>query len=287
MITDPLWYRLFKISPETFFLLFGMTIEEAQRIAACYRFEALEFKETAYRSDGVFLPRDPKLPVYFLEVQFQRSLQVFADVCVKAFTYLKQHDPLQDFCGVVLFASRVLRPKKLGLYKNLVKIGLLRYFYLDELPEPAQAPLGWSILKLIGQPVSEAPVTARAMLARCRTEIADARLQANLIQLIETIILYKLPKLTREEIQAMLQVQDIRQTRIYQEALEEGKEMGLKEGLEKGKEEGIAAERRRQLKQERRSIAKLAARKIAAKDIAEILGLDVELVRKELAKKRS
>jgi hypothetical protein len=52
MITDPLWYRLFKISPETFFLLFGMSIEEAQRIAASDRFEALQFKETAYRSDG-------------------------------------------------------------------------------------------------------------------------------------------------------------------------------------------------------------------------------------------
>jgi predicted transposase YdaD len=34
-------------------------------------------------------------------------------------------------------------------------------------------------------------------------------------------------------------VHDIRETRIYQEALKEGKEEGLKEGKEKGKEEGL------------------------------------------------
>ena len=102
-------------------------------------------------------------------------------------------------------------------------------------------------------------------MARTKTEIGDAALRAELIQLIETVILYKLPRLSREEIQAMLQVHDIRETRVYQEALQEGIEKGIQE-------------------EQLRTIAKLAARKMSAADIADILGLDLELVCRELAK---
>jgi predicted transposase YdaD len=63
----------------------------------------------------------------------------------------------------------------------------------------------------------------------------------------------------------MLQLHDIRESRVYQEAKEEG----LKEGIEKGIEKGIA-------------IAKLAATKKTAAEIASILGMDVELVRQAL-----
>jgi predicted transposase/invertase (TIGR01784 family) len=40
--------------------------------------------------------------------------------------------------------------------------------------------------------------------------------------LIETVVVYKFPQMTREEIEKMLQVNDFRETRVYQEALEEG-----------------------------------------------------------------
>jgi predicted transposase/invertase (TIGR01784 family) len=265
MITDPIFYRLFATSPETFFLVLGMSTDSAQDMAARYQYEALEFKETAHRVDGVFRPKEPGLPLYFLEVQFYRLPSVFADILVKAYTYLKQHDPGQAFCGVVLFASRSLEPEELGPYQPLLDAGLLRRYYLDEMPEVGEAPLGLSILYLIPQPESQAAVTARGLVARSRREIADAALQAELIELIETVILYKLPRLSREEIQVMLQVHDIRQTRVYQEAKEEGRK------------EGIETERQR-------SIAKMAAMKMSAETIADLLGLNVDLVRKEMAK---
>jgi predicted transposase/invertase (TIGR01784 family) len=43
---------------------------------------------------------------------------------------------------------------------------------------------------------------------------------------------YQFPNWSRAEIEKMLQVTDITQTRVYQEALEQGR----KEGLEKGRE---------------------------------------------------
>jgi len=110
MITDPIFYRLFETSPETFFVLLGLSADAAKEMAGRYEYQAIEFKETAHRADGVFLPKEPGLPLYFLEVQFYRLPSVYADLLAKAYTYLKQHDSSQPFCGVVLFASRSLEP---------------------------------------------------------------------------------------------------------------------------------------------------------------------------------
>jgi predicted transposase/invertase (TIGR01784 family) len=263
MLTDPIFYRLFETSPETFFLVLGMSPDSARQTAAQYQYEALEFKETAHRTDGVFRPIAPGLPLYFLEVQFYPLPSVFADLLVKAYTFLKQHDPAQEFCGVVLFASRALEPKETRPYEPLFAAGLIRRYYLDEMAEIANAPLGLAILYLLRQSEQQAPGTARELVARVKTEIGDEALRADLVELIETVIICKLPRLSREEIQAMLQVHDIRQTRVYQEAREEG----LEEGIEK---------------ERRRSILQMAARKMAAEDIAECLGLDVAIVRETM-----
>jgi len=268
MKTDPLFYRLFETSPETFFLLLGMSADVAADTAARYESTAPEFKETSHRVDGVFVPRAAGLPVYFLEVQFYKLPNVYAGLLAKVYTYLKHHDPTQPYRGVVLFADRSLepKPKELIPYQPLLDAGLIQRFYLEEMPEVANAPLGLSILYLIRQTESQAPATARNLIARARAEIGDEALRADLIELIERVIIYKLSRLSREEIQAMLQINDIRESRVYQEAKGEG----LKEGIEKGIEIGIA-------------IARLAAMKKSVAEIATILKVDDEMVRHMLA----
>jgi len=267
MITDPLFYRLFETSPETFFLLLGMAPDAARAMAARYEYQAIEFKETAHRTDGVFLPKEPSLPIYFLEVQFYALPGVFADLLAKAYTYLKQHDPRQPFRGIVLFASRSLEPTHLAPYQPLLDAGLVQRFYLDELPQLPGAPLGLSILYLIGQAESEAAALARNLVARAKAEIADTGLRSDLVELIETVVIYKLRQFSREEIQAMLQISDLRDTRVYQEALEEGRE----EGREEGKRE-LAI----------KAVLNLADKQMSATEIAEILEVAVEFVEQVL-----
>jgi len=199
MVTDPVFYQLFATSPETFFLLLGLTVDEARDMAARYQYEALEFKETSHRLDGVFLPKEAGLSLYFLEVQFYKLPSVFADLLVKAYTYLKRHDPAQEFRGVVLFGDRDMEPEKLAPYQPLIDAGVIKRYYLNEIPELANAPLGLSILYLIRQSDKQAPATARVLITRAKEEIDDAALRADLIQLIESIIIYKLPRLSREE----------------------------------------------------------------------------------------
>lgn len=263
MTTDPLFYRLFETSPETFFLLLGIPGDEAAALATRYQYMAIEFKETSHRTDGVFLPKEPKLPLYFVEVQFYSRANIFADLLVKVFTYLKHHDPAQNFRGVVLFASRSLEPADITPYRALMDSGQVKAFYLDELPELANAPLGLSILYLIRREESEAPAVARELVARVKREIADAALMHDLIELIETVVIYKLAQFSREEIQAMLKVKDIRETRVYREAMEEGRE----EGKVEGKKEKAA-----------RTIVNMAAKKVPPEEIAAMVEEDIEFV---------
>ena len=57
--------------------------------------------------------------------------------------------------------------------------------------------------------------------------------------LIETIMVYKLPQKSREEIEAMFGLSDLKQTKVYQEALEEGEQRGEQRGEQKAKLESI------------------------------------------------
>ncbi|MFO7092787.1 hypothetical protein B9R42_28310 [Arthrospira platensis PCC 7345] len=47
--------------------------------------------------------------------------------------------------------------------------------------------------------------------------------------MIETIVIYKLPQISREEIAQMLGLTDLKQTRFYQEAFADGRQEGLQQ----------------------------------------------------------
>ncbi len=47
---------------------------------------------------------------------------------------------------------------------------------------------------------------------------------------METVIVYKFPELNRQEIEQMLGLSELKQTRVYQQALAEGRQEGRQEG---------------------------------------------------------
>jgi histone deacetylase complex regulatory component SIN3 len=47
-----------------------------------------------------------------------------------------------------------------------------------------------------------------------------------IIELVSTVMVYKFPELSREAIEAMFSVSELKQTRVYQEALQEGEQAG-------------------------------------------------------------
>jgi predicted transposase/invertase (TIGR01784 family) len=110
---------------------------------------------------------------------------------------------------------------------------------LDELGEAAESSLGVGVVKLVIEAEDTAGELARRLIEQARQQLTDEATQRDLINLIETIIVYKLPQKSREEIEAMLGLSELKQTKVYQEALEEGKQLGVEEGKQLGKLETI------------------------------------------------
>ncbi len=97
------------------------------------------------------------------------------------------------------------------------------------------------------------------LLQQTKEKVIDAAFQQKVIELIETILVYKFTKLSRKEIEAMFGLSDLKQTRVYQEAKEEGK-------LE--------------------SVTRLLAIGLTIEQIATALDLDIKLVQ-QVAEKKS
>ncbi|MGL6339947.1 MAG: DUF2887 domain-containing protein [Waterburya sp.] len=60
-------------------------------------------------------------------------------------------------------------------------------------------------------------------IGRTRQELTDTTSQKQLLELIETIVIHKFPQLSYQEIENMLNLEEIKQTKVYQDAKSEGK----------------------------------------------------------------
>ncbi|NJO66643.1 MAG: Rpn family recombination-promoting nuclease/putative transposase [Leptolyngbyaceae cyanobacterium RM1_405_57] len=227
MKTDSLFYRLFQRSPSIFFELIGQTASEASN----YEFRSVEIKQTAFRIDGVLLSTGTAdRPVYFSEVQFQKDPYLYHRFFAELFLYIDQHPTTHDWQGILIYPSRNLEPDQTRLHQTLLDSPKVRRIYLNELGEAASLPLGLGLVKLIIEPEATAPEQARQLIRRSQQENIGGISDQEIIDLIETIIVYKFTSLNWREIRTMLGLDLIKHTRAYQEAVEEGRQEGRQEG---------------------------------------------------------
>jgi len=116
------------------------------------------------------------------------------------------------------------------------------------------------MLQLIIAPTARAIEQGKQLIPRIRQEFPKVKQQQELLELIETILVYKLPQVSRKEIEAMFSLSDLKQTKVYQEALEEGREEG-------------------ELAAKLASIPRLLALGLNLEQIAQALELEIEQVR--------
>jgi predicted transposase/invertase (TIGR01784 family) len=220
MRTDTIFYQLFL----TFHTLLFELLGEPMGIADNYRFISAEIKEKAFRFDGIFLPDREDLPIYFVEVQFQEKPDFYWEFIAEINLYLNQYKPVQDWKAVALFAQHRFEVKSLTAYQQeLINNHHIIRVYLDELPSGS---IGVGLIQLILAQEAQAPLLVQQLLARAKTEIANPLVARGIIDLLETVLVSKFAKLSREEIQSMFLLTDIKQTRVYQEARQEGKQEG-------------------------------------------------------------
>ena len=270
MKTDSLFYRLFQTFPSIFFELINRPPEEANN----YQFSSVEIKQTAFRIDGVFLPATgEENPIYFLEVQFQPDSEFYSRFFTEIFLYLNQTELTNNWRGVIIYPSQSIDTGETERYIELLNSGRVRRIYLNELDSTTEQSIGIETIKLVIENESSTEIKARELINQIRSEITDEATQRELLQLIETIIVYKLPSKNRQEIEAMFGLSELKQTRFYQEAFQEGLQEGLQEGRQEGRQEAEIATKLA-------TIPRLLALGLTIEKIAQALELDIEEVRK-------
>ena len=268
METDSFFYRLLKQLPETLFELVGLPVRRAR----AYRFDSVELKKSL-RIDA----KRPGLPLYFVEVQFQQVSTFYANLFSKVFAYLEENDPAQEWMAVAIFANRRVEPAERGPYDALLESARVKRIYLDGHKMPADPPPGLAILQMVTAPLAQVKDLAAKIVTRPTGSESDAKV----IELLEELLIRRFSQLSREEVRAMFHLEDLRKTRVWQEAHEEGTAKGIERGIERGIEQGIeqGIEKGKVLARQE-MVHNCLAQGLSAKEIAELLKIPVQEVRR-------
>ncbi|WP_313931718.1 Rpn family recombination-promoting nuclease/putative transposase [Nostoc punctiforme] len=228
-----------------------------------YEFTSPEIKQKSFRLDGVFSPLEEfsNEPLYFVEIQFYKDEEFYDRLFTSIFLYFTQYQPSNpDWFAIVIYDKRSNERSYPQRYRSLLEPHLRR-FYLDELDDARDNSLGIGIVRLVVESENKARELAKNLIDKAKEELIDTLIQRKVLEFIETIVVYKFPNLSRKEIETMLNLNLLKETRVYQEAKEEGKEEG-------------------KLETKLKMIPILLELGLSIQQIAERLELDVEEVRK-------
>ena len=236
MKTDSIFFKIFQTDPGILFELLGQSPELAQG----YEFRSVEIKQVAFRLDGVLLPKPDSSDqtVWFTEVQAQHIPTFYNRFFGEIFLFLQLHPKTVDYKAVVIYPNRSVEPKNQHLYRANLNSDQVHRIYLDDFKGVQTESLGVGMMQLILANSGDAVTQAQALLAKTQAQDqTDSKISA-IMELIETIVVYKFPLLSREEIERMLGLSELRETKVYQEALQEGEQAGVLKGRLEGKLEG-------------------------------------------------
>lgn len=82
--------------------------------------------------------------------------------------------------------------------------------------------LGIQAVNLVIESEDTAITRATELISQARQQIFNEFQLREFLQLIETILIYKLPNTNREELEAMFSLDDLKQTRYFQDVMAEG-----------------------------------------------------------------
>ncbi len=106
----------------------------------------------------------------------------------------------------------------------------LQFVYLDELGETVSPSLGLGMVQLVVGTEEAAVEQTNRLMQQAQQELEDVALRRKVLGLIETILVYKFTNLSRQELEAMFGLDELKQTRYFQEVAEEAKLEGKLEG---------------------------------------------------------
>ena len=256
MKTDTLFYQLFQSFHTLLFELIDRPIADAEG----YQFTTAEIKEKSFRFDGIFIPTTDDKPIFFIEVQFQPKNDFYWEYLSEIFLYLNQYRPINKWQAVAIFAKRNCEPEIVDHVQEMIISNRIIRVYLEDWLNQETNSLTIAIIQLILAPENKAPKLARQINEKVQQE-PNTDLQDQVVKFIETVLVYKFPKLSRQEIEAMFTFNDLKNTRVYQDAKQEGLQEGKQEGLQLGKQEGLQLGKQEGLQRQVAMLLRMLTRK--------------------------
>ena len=146
------------------------------------------------------------------------------------FLYLNQYRPANKWQAVAIFAKRNCEPEIIEHVQEMITSNRIIRVYLEDWLQQEANSLTIAIIQLILAPEALTPELAKQINEKVQQE-PDIDLQDQVVKFIETVLVYKFPRLSRQEIEAMFTFNDLKNTRVYQDAKQEGLQLGKQEGL--------------------------------------------------------
>jgi predicted transposase/invertase (TIGR01784 family) len=151
----------------------------------------------------------------------------YQEMLTEIYLYLNDYQPKNGWRAVVIYTQRSFDP---GLPIHLSEYATgdrLQRLYLDRLPPEWEGrSLEVRAIQLMGVRKDIVADQAKSLIDQVRAESNSATTLKAVLELINTIFIYKFPNLTRQEIETMLGLSELKQTRVYQEAHQEGEQRG-------------------------------------------------------------
>lgn len=157
---------------------------------------------------------------------------------------------------MIIYPNRQIETDNRQRYQEVINSPRITRLYLDEIENLNQTSIGLATVQLITLPEAETINNTRQLIQRVKQELTPDQKPQELLQLIETILVYKLPRLNRREVEAMFSLDELKQTQYFQDVREEAK---LETKLE--------------------TVPRLLALGLTVEQVAEALKLDIEQVR--------
>jgi predicted transposase YdaD len=232
MQTDTLFHEYFKLVPHALFELLGITPPCA------YRYESPVIKRSERRFDGFLEPEDPACPYYFVEIQGYRDRQIYWRLLSEVAGY---HESRADLDGinwqaVLLFLdeSQDPGPVTLGPLESGHERWLIRAFLPKLLHQPAHSPI-LNVLRPLGATPDEIRSQGAGWARELNTftEIEDEQ-RVRLADLLVKFVMQRFVESSYKEIETMLNLTPLKETRAAKELMEEGRQEGQREGQREG-----------------------------------------------------
>jgi predicted transposase YdaD len=134
----------------------------------------------------------------------------------KRLSDLTQNRETKDWKAVAIFPRRSLVPKDNYRHQNFLQGDQFQAIFLEDFLDQVSEQLGIQLMQLIVSRPKNASHYVDKIIATldAKTDLQNREI----IELVTTVMVYKFPELSREAIEAMFTVSELKKTRVYQDA---------------------------------------------------------------------